>query len=81
MGSAFMDFTQVSASVLAEPLAEMLRQVGSGLKFCKHRLKYGCHNSFSTLKFEMAANMVEVYKTTFSSSLSVFFTCLQGFPL
>ena len=51
-------------SALAEPLAQMLRLVGSGLKFCKQRLKYGCHNSFSTSKFEMSENKVQMYKTT-----------------
>ena len=39
---------KVSVSALAKPLPQMLRLVGSGLKFCKQRLKYGCHNSFST---------------------------------
>ena len=53
----------VSISALAEPLAQMLRLVGSGLKLCKQRLKYGCHNSFSTSKFEVAENKVQVYKT------------------
>ena len=65
MGSAFMDFTKVSVSALAEPLAQMLRLVESGLKFCKQRLKYGRHNSFSTSKFEMAEIKVEMYKTKY----------------
>ena len=52
---------KVLVSALAEPLAQMLRLVGSGLKFCQQRLKYGCHNSFSTSKFEMAENKVQVY--------------------
>ena len=43
-----MDYTKRSVSALAEPLAQMLRLVDSGLKFCKERLKYGRHNSFST---------------------------------
>ena len=51
-------------SALAEPLAQMLRLVESGLKFCKQRLKYGRHNSFFTSNFEMAENRVQVYKTT-----------------
>ena len=55
---------KVSVSALAKPLAQMLRFVDSGLKFCKQRLKYDFHNSFSTLKFEMAENKVQVYKTT-----------------
>ena len=42
----------VSVSALAESLAQILRLVGSGLTFCKQRLKYGCHNSFSTSKFK-----------------------------
>ena len=54
---------EVSVSVLAEPLAQMLRLVGSGLKFCKQRLKYGSHNSFSTSKLEMSENKVQMYKT------------------
>ena len=49
-----VDFTKGLQLASAEPLAQMLRPVGSGLKFCKQRLKYGCHNSFSTSKFEMA---------------------------
>ena len=32
---------KISVSALAEPLAQMLRVVGSGLEFCKRRLKYG----------------------------------------
>ena len=55
---------KVSVSALAEPLAQMQRLVGSGLKFCKQRLKYGCHNSFSTSNFEMAENKVQVYTIT-----------------
>ena len=51
MGSALMDFTKVSVSALAEPLAQMLRLVESGLKFYEQRLKYGCHNSFFTSKW------------------------------
>ena len=35
----------VSVSALAEPLAQIMRLVGSGPKFCKQKLKYGCHNS------------------------------------
>ena len=54
---------KVSVSALAEPLAQMLRLVESGLKVCKQRLKYGRHNSFFTSKFEMAENWVQVYKT------------------
>ena len=50
---------KVSVSALAEPLAQMLRLVGSGLKFCKQRLKYGRHNSFFTSKFELAENRVQ----------------------
>ena len=38
----FWDSEKISVSALAEPLAQMLRLVGSGLKFCKQRLKYGC---------------------------------------
>ena len=53
-----------SVSALAEPLAQMLRLVGSVLKFCKQRLKYGGHNSFSTSKFELAENKVQIYKIT-----------------
>ena len=55
---------KVSVSALAEPLAQILRLVESGLKFCKQRLKYGRHNSFFISKFEMAENRVQVYKTT-----------------
>ena len=55
---------KVSVSALAEPLAQMLRLVESGLKICKQRLKYDRHNSFFTSKFEMAENRVQVYKTT-----------------
>ena len=62
----------VSVSALAEPLAQMLSLVESGLKFCKQRLKYGRHNSIFTSKFEMAENRVQVYKTTPRSSLWVF---------
>ena len=40
----------VLVSAFAEPLTQMLRLVGSGPKFCKQRLKYGCHNSFSNFK-------------------------------
>ena len=47
---------KVSVSALAEPLAQMLRLVGSGLKFCKQSLKYGYHSSFSTSKFQMATS-------------------------
>ena len=54
----------VSVSAWAEPLAQRLRLVGSGLKFCKQRLKYGCHSSFSTSKFEKDENKVKVYKPT-----------------
>ena len=46
----------VSVSALAKPQAQMLRLVGSGLKFCKQRLKYGCHNFFSTSKIEVSKN-------------------------
>ena len=68
-----MDFIKgLTVSALAEPLAQMLRLVESGLKFCKQRLKYGCHNSFFTSKFEMAENRVQVYKTTPRSSPWVF---------
>ena len=49
-----------SVSALAEPLAQMLRQEGSELNFCKNRLKYGCHNSFSTSKVELAETKVQV---------------------
>ena len=63
---------KVSVSALAEPLAQMLSLVESGLNFCKQRLKYGRHNSFFTSKFEMAENRVQVYKTTPRSSLWVF---------
>ena len=56
---------KVSVSALAEPLAQILRLVESGLKFCKQRLKYGHHNSFSTSKFEMSENKVEMYKTKY----------------
>ena len=55
---------KVSVSALAEPLAQMLRLVGGGLKCSKQRLKYGRHNSFSTSKFEMSENKVQMYKTT-----------------
>ena len=55
---------KVSVSALAEPLAQILRLVDSGLKFCKQRLKYDCHNLFSTSKLEMGENKVQVYKTT-----------------
>ena len=61
----FLSISQkVSVSALVEPLAQMLRLVGSGFKFCKQKLKYGFHNSFFTSKFEMAENKVQVYKTT-----------------
>ena len=72
MGSALMDSQKVSVSALAEPLAQMLSLVESGLKFCKQRLKYGRHNSILTSKFEMAENRVQVYKTTPRSSHWVF---------
>ena len=39
----------------------MLRLVVSGLKFCKQRLNYGCHNSFSTSKFKMAEKKAPQY--------------------
>ena len=42
-------------SALAESLAQMQRLVGSGLKFCKQRLKNGRHNFFNS-KFEVAEN-------------------------
>ena len=51
----------VSVSALAEPLAQMMRLVGSGLRFCK-RLKYGWHNSFCNS--QLAKNKVQVYKIT-----------------
>ena len=54
---------KVSVSALAEPLAQMLRLLDSGLKFCKQRLKYGRHKSFSTSKFEISENKVKMYKT------------------
>ena len=53
---------EVLVSAVAEPLAQMLRLVGSGLKFFKQWLKYGHHNSFSTLKFEMSENKVQMFK-------------------
>ena len=46
----------VSVTALAQQLDQMLRLVGSVLKFCKQSLKYGLHNSFS--KFEMTENKV-----------------------
>ena len=52
-------------------MAQMLRLVESGLKFCKQRLKYGRHNCFSTLKFEMSENKVEMHKTKYWSSVWV----------
>ena len=56
-----MDFAKgFILSFLAEPLAQMLRLGGGGPKFCKQRLKYGCHNSVSTSKFKMAENKVQV---------------------
>ena len=64
MGSALMDFTKGLSLSFDELLAQVLRLVESGLKFCKQRLKYGRHNYFSTSKFEMAENKVQVYKTT-----------------
>ena len=64
---------KVSVSALDEPLAQMLRLVESGLKFCKQRLKYGRHNSIFISKFEMAENKIQVDKTTSWSSLWVFF--------
>ena len=54
---------KVSVSALAEPLAQILRLVGSGLKFCKKRLKYVHHKSVSTSKLEMSENKVQMYKT------------------
>ena len=62
----------ISVSAFAEPLAQRLRVVGSGLKFCEQRLKYGCHNYFSISVFEMDENKVQIYKP-----LEVFI-CLQG---
>ena len=54
-----------SSNILrVEPLAQRLRLLGSGPKFCKQRLKYGRHNSFSTSKFKMDENKVHVYKPT-----------------
>ena len=61
---------------MAEPLAQMLRLVGSGLKFCRQRLKYGSYNS----KFEIAENEVQVCKTTSGSSLLVFYI-FTSFPI
>ena len=55
----------VSVSAFSEPLAQMLRLVGSGHK-------YGCHTLVSTSQFEMAENKVQIYKTTFWSSFGVF---------
>ena len=52
----------VPVSAMTEPLAQMRRLVGSRLKFCKQRLNYECHNLFSTLKFEMAENKIQIYK-------------------
>ena len=52
----------VSISALVKPLAHMPRQAGSGLKFCKQRLKHGHHNSFSTAKFEMAEKGTSIKK-------------------
>ena len=40
-----------SVSALAKPLAQILRQVDSGLKFCKRRLKCIHHKSFSASVF------------------------------
>ena len=39
---------KVSVSALAEPLAQLLRLVESGLKLCKQRFEYGHHNSLFT---------------------------------
>ena len=54
---------KVSVSALAEPLAQMLRQVGSGLKFCKQRLKYMAVIILSPPQiFEMSENKVQPSK-------------------
>ena len=49
----------------------MLRLAGSGLNFCKQRLKHGCHNSFLTSKFEMAETKVKVYKGLYSGCVCI----------
>ena len=54
----------VSVTALAESLSQMLSLLGSGLKFCKQRFKNGCHNFFTTSKFEMDKNKVQLYKPT-----------------
>ena len=43
-----MDFTKGLSLTFTEPLAQMLRLVESGLKFCKQMLKDGRRNSFFT---------------------------------
>ena len=52
MCSDFMDFSSCHiVSPLAQTMVQILRLVGNVLKFCRQRLKYGRHNSFSTLKW------------------------------
>ena len=48
--------------------SQMLRLVGNGLKFCKQRRKH----SFSTSKFEIAEDKVQVYRTISRSNLKCF---------
>ena len=40
----------------------MPRLVGSGLNYCKQRLKYDRNNSFSISKFEGAQNEIQIHK-------------------
>ena len=66
LGSNLRLLSQIIVTFLLSPLdqrlwiskrsqmAEMLRLVGSGLKFCP---------SFSTTKFEMSVNHLQMYKT------------------
>ena len=77
MGSAFIDFKNISVSALLESLAQIPRLVDSELKFCKQSLKYGRHNSFYTFKFEMSENKVQMYKPTSSSSLWMFYMFIR----
>ena len=65
IGSDFMDFISGLSFNLTEPLAQILvlRFVGCGLNVCVPRLRYGCHNSFSTSNSEIFENNIKMYKT------------------
>ena len=81
-GSKLETFVSNYWNIILEPTGtghkRSLRLVGSGLKFCKQRLKYGYHNSFSVpnlkwLKIRYKC-IKELPRVIFGVS-----TCLQGF--